>query len=450
MKNKYSLVAILLLTALWLASCHNTPTLSQNSKPQNTESSITQRPATESPAESPSKTPSQAPHDPFTSIRESGEDWITYGLAAYESGKAPQNLKDFFSAPANMTYLTLFDHFFIFDKEQTVPVAEAFFKFVVDKYGAEAVLDIEKRIEYKNEFLKSLGLSTTYTQTPEAEALLASMNFSSSDRYQYIMSFGNVTYYFEDFSAGSPSQYHGFLYFNTTGLYELIDYLKEHGLDEKLDVDREFHFYVTFDGSGHSQTKYPSGNMYINDHTDALHEAVHAMGIRTADHIWLSEGLCDYFGKSLGFNYQIAASYIQILTMAKQGYFDKQANGGNRTAIFYKRLYEEYTDAGGKIDSLDTFDLVLYTNTIAKIELDTGTYTTLGQTHQAINNKECTAIGKELSYHQAASLVLYLANTHGIEKVLEAYHTQDVEATFAKGYEEIKSDWLAYLEAIGE
>ena len=32
-----------------------------------------------------------------------------------------------------------------------------------------------------------------------------------------------------------------------------------------------------------------------------------------------------------------------------------------------------------------------------------------------------------------------------IEKLLDAYHSQDIEKTFGKGYEELKSDWLAYL-----
>lgn len=76
------------------------------------------------------------------------------------------------------------------------------------KYGAEAVLNLEKRCEYKSEYLKSLGLDIEYTNAPEAEALLASMDFSSDATYKYIISFDNVTYYFKDFGEGSPTQYH--------------------------------------------------------------------------------------------------------------------------------------------------------------------------------------------------------------------------------------------------
>ena len=55
------------------------------------------------------------------------------------------------------------------------------------------------------------------------------------------------------------------------------------------------------------------------------------------------------------------------------------------------------------------------------------------------------AIGDDISYDQATSLILYLVDTYGIEKVLDAYHSQDIETAFGKGYEELKKDWLAYL-----
>ena len=90
-----------------------------------------------------------------------------------------------------------------YDKTKSVPVAEALFAFIYDKYGAEAVLNLEKRCEYKSEYLKSLGLEVEYTNASEVEAFLASMDFSSNATYKYIISFDNVTYYFKDFGTGS-------------------------------------------------------------------------------------------------------------------------------------------------------------------------------------------------------------------------------------------------------
>ena len=431
MKTKFSFIAILLLMAMLLGSCISTPDLPQDTEPPTLDSST--------------DTSTETPEDPFELLRSSGEEWISYGLAAYEDGKQVANLKEFFSDRTNMTYLTLYDHFFTYDEAKSVPVAEALFAFIYDKYGAEAVLNLEKRCEYKSEYLKSLGLELEYTNASEAEALLASMDFSSNTTYKYIISFDNVTYYFKNFDVGSPTQYHGLLYFNTVGLYKMLNYLEENELDEGLDTNREFHYYMLFDGSGYSQTRYPSGNMYINDFSNTLHEAVHAMGVTKKDNIWLSEGLCNYFGKSLGFNDQIAASYIQLLTMTKQGYFDEQANAGNAQYVLYKSVYENYTAQGGKMDSVDTFDFRLYTDVNAKVELETDFYNTISNTYKLVNGKDYDGVGAELSYNHATSLVLYLVDTYGIEEVLDAYHSQDIVATFGKGYEELKADWLTYL-----
>lgn len=431
MKTKISFIAVLLLMAVLLGSCTNTPDLPQGEEPLPSDSAV--------------DTSTDAPTDPFELLRSSGEEWISYGLAAYENGKQADNLKAFFSDRANMTYLTLYDHLFTYDKAKSVPVAEALFAFIYDTYGAEAVLDLEKRCAYKDAYLKSLGLEVDYTNAPEVEAFLATMDFSSDATYKYIISFGNVTYYFKDFGAGSPTQYNGFLYYNTTGLSEMIDYLKSNNLSEGFDTERKFDYYMTLDGSGYNKTVYSNGNMYINDSYAALHEAMHAMGVTENKNIWLSEGLCNYFGKSLGFNDQIAASYIQLLTMAKQGYFDEQAAAGKKQYVLYKRVYEDYIGRGGKTDAVDTFDLRLYTDVYAKAELDADAYKTLGDVYKLLNKTDCNAVGSELSYEQATSLVLYLVHTYGIEKVLGAYHTQDIAAAFGKGYEKLKSDWLTDL-----
>ncbi len=431
MKRLSIILSVFLLAAVLFSSCAQTTELPKNSDTTDTED--TTNDVTE-----------PAP-DPFEKVRTSGEEWLSHGLSAYENGKTVQDLKDFFAVPSNMTYLTLYDHFFTYDKETSVPVAEALFRFIVDEYGVDALLDLEKRIEYKSAYLKSLGLDTAYTQSPEVEALLSSMDFSSDGTYKYIIAFDNVKYYFKDFSAGSPTQYHGFLYFNTTGLYDMIEYLKENDLDEGLETERDYNFYMTFDGSIWSKTSYPSGDMYINDSSSALHEAVHAMGIRNNSHIWLSEGICNYFGRALGFNDQIAASHIQILTMAQSGYFDARADTGDEAAKIYKMIFEQYTARGGKLDHVDHFDLRLYCDIVASLELDTFQNTTLGEAYELVNKKECTSVGSELTYDQSTSLITYLADTYGIEKVLAAYHTQDIERSFGKTYEALKTEWIDYL-----
>jgi len=431
MKMKLAAVPILLLLMILFVSCTNASELPQSGDHQDIERMT--EPSTD------------AAPDPFEAIRASGEEWLFYGLSAYENGQEPQNLKDFFAVPTNLTYLTLYDHFFTYDEANSIPVAEALFRFILDEYGTDALLDTDKRIEYKSAYLKSLGLDIAYTQSPEVETFLASMDFSSDGTYKYIIAFDNVKYYFKDFSAGSPTQYHGFLYFNTTGLHDMIEYLKANDLDEGLESERDYNFYMTFDGSIWSKTSYPSGDMYINDSSSALHEAVHAMGIREKEHIWLSEGICNYLGKALGFNDQIAAGHIQILTMAQSGYFDARANEGDEAAMMHKMIFEQYTARGGRLDHVDHFDLRLYSDIVASLEFDTFQATTIGEMYELVNKKEYPFVGSELTYNQSTSLITYLADTYGIDKVFAAYHTQDIEGSLGKLYEELKAEWLEYL-----
>lgn len=433
MKKKLFAIALLLFTITVFCSCNNedVPEHSMGYE-ETTETSVIETTA--------------AQVESFLEVRESGEEWLKYGLSAFESGKEPKDLKDFFSEKANIGYLTLYDHMFTFDKEKSISIAEALFYYICNEYGVEALLDISKRTEYKTEYLKSLGLESQYPQQKEVESFLSSMDFSSNETYKYIFSFDNITYYFKDFGAGSPAQYHGFLYYSTLGLREMAEYINENDKGELFDTEREFNFYMTFDGSGYSRTVVSTGDMYINDSYSALHEAVHAMGIKTNANIWLSEGICNYFGKALGFNDQIAALHCQLFSMAKQGYFDERAKAGDEEAIVSKREYEEYTKRGGTFDSFDKFDMRLYYDVSAKIELETGKYKTIGDAYEIVNKKECNSVGKELSYNQTTSLVMYIVEHYGLEKLLQAYETQDEIDAFGKNYETLKAEWLDYLK----
>ena len=152
------------------------------------------------------------------------------------------------------------------------------------------------------------------------------------------------------------------------------------------------------------------------------------------------------------FNFLLLALLVLIIPEKIDYFIDtvllmayEQANAGNAQYILYKRVYEDYTTRGGKMDSVDTFDFRLYTDAHARVELDAITYKTLGDVYKIVNKTDCNAVGDDLSYEQATSLVLYLVGTYGLKKVLGAYHTQDIETTLGKGYEELKANWLAYL-----
>ena len=198
--KKQALLGALALTAVLLFSACN----DQPPTPEDTTAPTTAAVTTE------------APVDPFRSVRMSDELWLSYGLAAYEKQIEPQDLSEFFTDLSNQSYLTLYDDMFVYDYEKTLPVAEAFFRFVCDEYGVDALLDMDKRCEYKTAYLHSLGLEMDYLQLPELESFLSSMefstDFSSKNQFPYVFTIDNVHYHFENFDDGPISAYHGILY----------------------------------------------------------------------------------------------------------------------------------------------------------------------------------------------------------------------------------------------
>ncbi len=385
--------------------------------------------------------------DEFASLRDSDEEWILRGLAAYENGEEPKDMADFFSDNANLSYLTLFDHMFIYDEENTTDVAEALFAYIYGEHGVQGILDEEKRIEYKNDYLSSIGLERGYLQTAEVEAMLSSADVSSDENYDYIITIGDVSYYFTDLSVGTPAQYHGFLYYNTDGLSDMIEYIKVTPFTDIVDTDREFKYFTAFSRQiEFSRTDNETGDMTLRDSYSGLHEAMHAMGIRHGEELWLSEGICDYFGKIMGFNPQFAAAEIQIMKMTEKGYFDERAQAGDTESVRCKKIHEVFTALGGNYDSLDAFDLRLYFDAISLVEIELGFTASLDEIYEKANGGEYNTVGGELSYRQSASLVAYLIDTYGMDKVAEAYRNSDTEGAFGKPYEALKTEWMQYLE----
>ena len=92
MKIRYLLLAILLITAILFSSCAKSVN-NQNTEHSDKES-ITES-STNLPTEKATETSTEK-EDAFKSIRSSDEEWIKYGLSAYEKGKKVTNFKDFF------------------------------------------------------------------------------------------------------------------------------------------------------------------------------------------------------------------------------------------------------------------------------------------------------------------------------------------------------------------
>jgi len=386
--------------------------------------------------------------DAFSMLRSSGETWIYYGLKAYEEKVAPQDVSAYFKNSADVGLLTLYETVFVTDRDKAIAVSEDFFRYVVENHGADEILNKEKRVEYKNEYLRSLGSQIAYPQTTEVETLLSSMVLTkNTDKdFPYKITLDSCVYYFKDLMPnGNISPTHGFLYYNTRGLYNLIKTLDENGLNKYFDTAKEFQYYMTFSNSTLSKTDFNSGKMYINDFSAALHESLHAMGIKNKENLWLSEGICEYFGKALGFQQQTDAAYIQILLMAEKGTYNELAENGNKQALRYIKTAEIYKQKGGRYDSLESFSPLVFMDSFAKAELDLNFYSTIKETYIVGGDDQTEYIDGDMSYSQAGSLVAHLIDTYGLEKVFQAYETQDITGCLGKDLDTLKLEWISTL-----
>ena len=161
MKKLIVSIAIILLLFI-LTSCDNSNIVSEDTDSQNASEIETMAAETED--------------DLYEKVLKSYETWLVKGLKAYETGKAPADMTDFFLSEENISYLTLYDHMFEYDNKTSTDIAEALFKFICDTYGPEALFDIDKRVEYKNAYLESLGLPPTYIQDEDIEKFFISLN----------------------------------------------------------------------------------------------------------------------------------------------------------------------------------------------------------------------------------------------------------------------------------
>jgi len=387
-------------------------------------------------------------NDPdYSRITESTETWLKEGLDAYLfDDEITVDAAEFFSEQGNLNYLALYNHLFLIEHEKTSQAAAFFFRYVIDNHGYDALFDLDKRIEYKDEFLKSLDPSLNYPETKEAELLFSEMICEPlSKDHPCALTLRNVVYYIPhealtDLQAFGNRTY--FIYRNTFSLESLKAYL--HEIDpagECFDTTRELQYHLTLD-MGINYTDEKTNEIDIADYRFMLREAVNALSIcRSEQNVWLSEGLAHYLGLSLGFDSLFNAEYIMVQYMS-DGLSDERIAKGDTNAVFYKKLTDYYIEKGGKYDSADVFDPALYLEAAFYAEQETGTRTTLKEIYHKLE-RDTDFEGNTMTYPSAACFTEYLINTYSISDVLAVYKDYSTfEAVFGDSFENLYNTWL--------
>ena len=383
----------------------------------------------------------------FPEIEASHEEWLRVGLDDYLN-----NTKRNFDAAAYFAengygVLALYNDWFTYDARSAKAVASLFFRYVMENYGYEALFDLDRRIEYKDAFLKSVSPELTYRNDPDAERLLSGMTCDSNANYKYIIRLDGATYRFVHIDH-EIALVHRMLYNNTVAVARLKEYIRSiEGYEKYFDLSGDLKYNVPLQG-GVSSTKNSTRIMTINDTYAMLHETVHAVSLYSNQNaLWLSEGIADYLSKGQGFDDLVDQTHYQALFSIENGLYDSYIAAGETNALRYREIHRLYTERGGTFATPEAVDNLLYIDVFAAAEFAMPHDERIGDVYESLNGKPYEGQGGELTYKQAASFTRYLIDRCGIGTVLAVLNEYDrMEELFGASYDELYAAWR---ESIG-
>ena len=385
----------------------------------------------------------------IAAMKESDELWINYGLAAWEAGTETEDVSGILSG--GYKYLSLHNFMFTYDEEKSAAVAEDFFRFVADKYGLAAVLDTDKRVAYKTEYLHSLGFEFDYARSTEEENFFRTVTFQSDDTYAYIFTYKNASFTFTDLDVLGPNRMQTMIYDTCEFIDGFAEVVREKKISDYFDPERTvtFHCEDIGRGSGVSHA-YTSGYIYMKSTQALTHEYVHAVSKfsygTTGSNTMLSEVVASYFPEMEGLDAMLRRSYYNNLTVPISTY-DKVIEQGGASADgarYWKRIIENYLAIGGKLDSYEDLDMYLVAQAMA-MAVQTGglsMYKTLAETYDYARVFD----GDDLYGDELSAFGYWLIDEYGLKPVLEVWKTNDFYGILGKDYETVKSEWLEFFE----
>lgn len=388
------------------------------------------------------------------------ELWISLGKTAYDrENSADFDTAAYFSekSPVN-TVLALSDDMYFHEPEAYEAVAAQVYAYIVETYGEDALYDLDKRVQYKDEWIKTVDVSLSYQQNTLIEKTLARITASSSDDFAIIAELDGTEYCFYGYDSSiTPYLAHSFLYYNAEALSLLRDELIETDLDG-LVFDTEAPIRYVMDFSGNT-VRLPDGSYSIGRYEDLLSSAVLMMSSNAdPDALWITEGLAEIYGKARGYFFYTVYDRVFYLHPSTAETLRAYADAGEAVGVYHTALSEYYYKKGGTLEQENipeefshiadyrfSIDGELYTHASALANMGCEYLPRLGSL--TAGNFE----GSDLSKAEAGSFVLWLTEKFGIDAVLAACHDYEkfVEI-FGVSYDALEDEWLDRLEEMFE
>jgi len=388
------------------------------------------------------------------------ELWIEVGSRSYaENTGSDFDAAAYFAdkAPAN-TVLALSEDMYFYDAEAFEAVSAELYRFILDTYGEASLTDFESRVSLKDQWLKTLDTSFSYSQDTEIEKTISRISASSSDDYAIIAELDGVIYSFPEYNNSvTPYLAHTILYHTAEGLDLLRDEL------ERIDPDGEvfntaapLSYVMDFTGS---TVMRPDGSYSIGRYEDILSAAVMMMAENDDPAAyWMTEGLAEILGKARGYYYLSLYDRVFYLHTSTEETLRAYADAGETIGIFHVSAMENFYGKGGEIIEENIpeelshisgyryfFDGELYTHAAALANRSCEYYPRLDTLYTAPSD------GGELSRIEAGSFVLYLMEKYDIADVLAVCRDYEkFEEVFGTSYDALEAEWIGWLEGMFE
>lgn len=399
--------------------------------------------------------------------------WKSAGLEKYifESDESyfsnEKELTDYLAKEETSDIISLFPAYFIqdfSDEEQmkyATQIAAYVTKYAIEQYDTETFLKNENQIDFRNEWLKSVGsnMEVPYTEQQLEEVCDGKVSYSVEYAFTLLVDTWRINYKAVDWLPDAKDCFL-FTVEMMDGYHTIAEELEKNQVGQEITekIEAEKILQIASSTRNASQTKDMS--IVLNSQSSILHEIVHIL-VPCNDIIkkmWADEGFAEAMSREilaendyLERDWKDACYYY--LTLDTQ---DDSSKLTDEMKEFQQKLREDYCKEKDFPQTEDEIDTILFYNCFAEGKalnhtMETGwdiaDYALSEHVSKKTEEVAPSDNPNELSYVEAYSFVNYLIEQNGIAKVVKFIDTdQTFEEAFGIPYAEAYNNWITTIK----
>ena len=395
------------------------------------------------------------------------DQWLIQTVTDYSLGFEPDidSLVRYYLAAEDFKMLYLFDlrfHENLTTAEEfsiARQTAQSLARYLYEERGEDALFEPLSDTD-RNGWLQSIGIERAYFDPyngylDEYRVIsnhplkIKSENATYNINDNFIVEDQDI----ESFSFDTAERIELFLYRDAFGKEYLMNWLKENAGEGFKEVAPPIRIEYLLDSSYNISTA-GGGIIRLNSVWPYLHEYVHIIFPvrgREGSMIWNVEGFAEYLSEMVApFPYAFMSREDRI----KEYGFGATYFSGEQAEVAEPLIRERYLSYIETEEIISLDPRLVYDAITAVLMSDVGAYLLEGCgprllpiNQRSINKRDQKNPGNELSYYGAASFVAWLIDIYSLETAIQIARpaNPDLVSIFGKDYEELRNEWLAYL-----